>query len=303
MADTYWLDYSAGRLSSSVIRAAGYTGAIRYVDSPNLAGGKHITPAEYQELTAAGLSVMLVFEVNEEDPDGGFARGVQYAQRAKAGADWIGYHGPIFFCEDRPSTPSVANWRAYLDGAASVLGAGRVGAYGFFGAMDAAIGHAACFWQAGARRDIRPHVHFWQDNNYQPTVGGIQTDRNLIIHPVTAASPASTPAPQPFYDEEAQVEMPAGTKVQKRIFAAGRPHYLWWLVSQPNKVTVHNVAYVKRTSTTGTAPAYGPVGQPGYPDIRGTFDADRPGPVEFASDVAFVWVEYSCSAESTLAIG
>lgn len=307
----WYLDYSASKLSSSTIRNTPVgpqgekaTGVVRYIDSPDRCGRKHTNQAEWNELTRAGLACYLVFEVSTGDADGGFARGRDYALRAKAGADWLGYHGPIFFSDDRPVTPNSGLWRGYLDGATSVLGIGRVGAYGFKGAMDLAIGHATYFWQAGRRSDVRPHVHLWQDNNFQPSVGGIATDRNLVIKPI-GGEPAVVvdSARTPVVDEESIVELPAGTHVQKRIFAAGRPHYLWWLASQPNKVTVHGVAYIKRTSQTSSTPEYGPVGQPGYPDIRGVIDPDRPGPWKFADDVSFVWVEYSCAAESTVAIG
>lgn len=177
----YLLDYSAAKLTGAAIKAAGYLGAIRYIDAPEHWHAKHTNKAEYKDLLDAGLRVLLVFEVLTTDPDGGFAAGVKNATRAKAGADALGYAGPIFFCEDRPNTPSVPNWQAYLDGAASVLGIERVGAYGFHAAMDAAVGHASVFWQAGRRADVRKHVDYYQDNNTQVHVGGITCDRNLIL--------------------------------------------------------------------------------------------------------------------------
>lgn len=177
----YLLDYSAGRPSAAQIKAAGYLGVIRYIDSCEHQHLKHINELEWEDLRTAGLQVLLVFEVLTTDPDGGFAAGVANATRAKAGADALGYQGVIFFCEDRPSTPSVANWQAYLDGAASVLGIVRVGAYGFYHAMDAAIGHASAFWQAGRRSDVRPHVNYYQDNNEKVHVDGVQCDRDLIL--------------------------------------------------------------------------------------------------------------------------
>lgn len=90
--------------------------------------------------------------------------------------------------------------------------------------------------------------------------------------------------------------MKAGTHVRDYIPAAGRPHFLWWQVGWGEKVTIHNVAYIRRTPP-GAGADYGPVGQPGYPDLK-SFDADRPGPVEFAADVAVIAVEYSCPVDS-----
>lgn len=179
----YWLDYSAAKLPGSVIKAAGYGGVIRYIDAPDRLRTKHTTIAEYRDHIAHGLQVRLVMQNTTTDADGGWNAGVANANRAKAGANMLGYGGVIFFTNDRTTVPNPAAWRSYLDGAASVLGPGRVGAYGFANAMDLAVGHAAAFWQAGRRSDVRAHTNFWQDNNTQVTVGGITCDRNLVLAP------------------------------------------------------------------------------------------------------------------------
>jgi hypothetical protein len=198
---TYLIDYSAGKLPAAVIKATAVgpagehpSGVIRYIDAPNWLTTKHTNLGEYQDHVRAGLTVMLFFENKPDDPLGGYAQGQAYAQRAKAGADLLGYNGVIFFCCDRwmsgdpakgiPPIP-VPVWQAYLDGAVSVLSRTRVGAYGFGDAMDAARGHVDFFVQCGARAVVRPFVHIWQDNNVQPTVGGIQTDRLLVLKPIT----------------------------------------------------------------------------------------------------------------------
>jgi hypothetical protein len=180
----YWLDYSAAKLSGAVIKAAGYGGVIRYIDAPDRLRTKHTNLAEYRDHIAHGLKVLLVMQNTTTDADGGWNAGVANAQRAKAGAAMLGYGGVIFFTNDRTTVPNPAAWRSYLDGAASVLGPARTGAYGFANAMDLAVGHASAFWQAGRRSDVRGHTNFWQDNNTQVTVGGITCDRNLVLEPI-----------------------------------------------------------------------------------------------------------------------
>lgn len=177
----YWLDYSAAKLSGAVIKAAGYGGVIRYIDSPDRLRTKHTNLAEYRDHLANGLTVRLVMQNTTTDADGGANAGVANALRAKAGADYLGYTGVIFFTNDRTTVPNPTAWQAYLDGAASVLGKARVGAYGFFNALNLAAGHASAFWQAGRKSDLVGHANFWQDNNTQVTVGGITCDRNLVI--------------------------------------------------------------------------------------------------------------------------
>ncbi|SRR6266496_2597925 len=181
----YYLDYSAARLSGNTIKAAGYSGAIRYIDSPPNLGTKHTNLAEYQSHKAAGLDVLLVMQTTTTASDGGYLAGQEHARRALAGAQYLGYIGPIFFTNDRTTVPDAGAWRGYLDGAASVLSVSRVGAYGFRNAVDLALGHASYFWQSGRRSDVAGHVHVWQDNNVQVQVGGITCDRNLILKPIT----------------------------------------------------------------------------------------------------------------------
>lgn len=181
----YWLDYSAAKLTAAQVKGAGHSGVIRYIDSPERLGRKHTNKAEYDDFVRNGVPVLLVFEVSTTDAEGGWNRGVEYARRAKAGADYLGYKGPIFFCNDKTTVSNVKAWTDYLDGAASVLGIGRIGAYGFYNAVDTAKGHAAYFWQAGRWSDVRPHVHIWQDNNVQVTVAGITCDRNKILKDIS----------------------------------------------------------------------------------------------------------------------
>ena len=102
----YWVDYSGDKRTGAQVAGTTWngnriTGAIRYIDAPNLLKTKHTNKTEYDSLIAAGLKVRLVFQNNTKDADGGYAAGVANAQRAKAGADYLGYNGVIFFTNDR----------------------------------------------------------------------------------------------------------------------------------------------------------------------------------------------------------
>jgi len=184
------LDYSAGVIPSAAIQAAGYRFVIRYVDNPHLSHtAKHIDPAEYAALRAAGITVYLVFEVDTDDMLGGFVDGLAHAHRAGAGADWIGYPGDqvIFFACDRHVTPAqVSAALAYLDGVATVLGAHRVGVYGFPELITVCIarGVGAAYWQCGTAPDTGGPVHLWQRNTATVHVAGIECDVNELLRPI-----------------------------------------------------------------------------------------------------------------------
>lgn len=186
------LDYSTGPLAGESIKAAGYAGAIRYIDSPARLSTKHTNPAEYHDHTAAGLIDYLVFERTVDDMLGGFNAGQDNAASAAQGADYIGYPDdlPIFMTADRHATAAenAAHWpvwQQYLDGAASVLGKDRLGAYGFAEALDFAAGHATWFWQCGSRTVLRGFTHLYQRNTGTVQVAGIDCDVNDILKELT----------------------------------------------------------------------------------------------------------------------
>lgn len=194
------LDYSAGRISGAAIRAAGYDFVVRYVDQPSNTNRKLIRPDEYRDLLEHGVKVWLVFEQWTTDALGGFKQGVAYARRALAGADALGYKGIIFFCSDMHLTrEQIPTALGYLDGAASVIGRERVGAYGFWEFLDAAIplGKASAYWQAGIRPAPNDPKQIWQNNNMLGgvRVGGVQCDVNELLRPMP--EPGTPPAPPP----------------------------------------------------------------------------------------------------------
>jgi glycoside hydrolase-like protein len=236
------LDYSAGRIPGRAVKTAGYDFVIRYVDEPANRNPKLITRDEYRDLLAAGVAVWLVFEHDTTDALGGYDRGVAYARRAKAGADTLGYDGVIFFCADMHlAREQIRTALAYLDGAASVLGRARVGCYGFWEFVDAAItqGKAAAYWQCGIRPDQADPVHVWQNNNLLGAVqvGGVECDVNELLRPIPepAAHPATTAVSGPLGDNTMAINMgtwPAGANVWQVLSCPVGPEFLYqsgWL--------------------------------------------------------------------------
>jgi hypothetical protein len=211
MADIWHIDYSATQLDGKTIartqvgpKGEYATGAIRYIDdisNPALVRTKHVTRAEYASLKTAGIAMDAMYmEVGVDDPLGGYPAGQVNARRAQAGMNYLGWQGKVLFCCDRWFTSkghvtiSAKSWQDYLDGAVSVLGRTVAGGYGFADAIDAARGHVDFAVQCGSRSAVRSWVNGWQDNNIQPKVGGISTDRVLILNafgPGVPSAPAS----------------------------------------------------------------------------------------------------------------
>lgn len=294
----YWLDYSAAKLSGKTIRDYGYTGVIRYIDAPDRLRTKHTNRDEYNDHIANGLHVLLVMQNTTTDADGGWNAGVANALRAKAGADYLGYVDIIFFTNDRTTVPNPKAWQDYLDGAASVLGRDRVGAYGFGNAIDAAQGHAVAFWQSGRRSELRDASHFWQDNNTQVTVGGVLCDRNLVVDIPTAGPSPITPGKnedEPMIVKAAvddYVSIPCDGKTLLFISAAfGRT------------VKVLNIAAVR--DNQGSAAAYTEVGMlPRGKDGRlgkvETINPDQPGPITVGGGCRAIQLRYSADHDFTV---
>lgn len=183
------LDYSSGTISGAAIKSAGYTFVCRYVDAPSYVGGKHIRPGEYINLAQAGVDVFLVFEIGTADMLAGRNGGVANAQRARAGAQWVGYPPgrPIFFACDMHVTQSqLPAALDYVDGVISVLGNATTGIYGFWELVDECIAtnRGAAYWQAGIMPDTTDAVHMWQRNDGVVAVGGIQCDVNDLLIPI-----------------------------------------------------------------------------------------------------------------------
>lgn len=181
------LDYSAAKLQSATIKAAGHVGVIRYVGTPGRT--KNITKAEFQELTRNGVSVALVYENKAGDANGGFSAGVTAARAARADADSIGWprERPIYFAIDSDQVTDLDfdECDGYLNGASSVMGNGieRSGAYGEFDVIERFVGTRVRYgWQTVAwSKGKRSKKSSLFQRLGQIYVGGIKCDVNDIL--------------------------------------------------------------------------------------------------------------------------
>lgn len=160
MSVFYGADYSAREFSPQELNGFSQYNIkflMRYIGYPSNPKCISHYPGAFAAHEAAGRTVLLAIENQVYDPRGGFLAGVAMANLALQDARSIGYpeDRPIFFCSDAwlsSNGISVATAMAYLDGAASVLGEGRVGAYGFrdFVVPARQGNHARYIWLCGA---------------------------------------------------------------------------------------------------------------------------------------------------------
>jgi hypothetical protein len=146
--------------------------------------GKLLTAGEYQQLQAAGVSVVLNWETSADRMLGGYDAGRADALSADSVTRNLGVPSdrPIFFSADWDASPAQqATIDAYLAGVASVIGLPRTGVYGSYYVCKRSLdnGTATWAWQAGAWSggQIEPRAHIYQRIG-SVTVGGVECDVN-----------------------------------------------------------------------------------------------------------------------------
>lgn len=188
MAPREGVDYSFSKPTPAQLKAAGKTFACRYVGTPESA--KNLSPAEAEVLQRAGIDIVSNYEAgNAGWMLGGRSAGERAARLADADAVRCGMPQgrPIYFSCDFNAT--YDEWKngvkPCLQGAASVLGAGRVGMYGGLFQVDWAARELGMrwLWQALGWRygQWSPRALIQQYNNGETLGSGIvDYDRALV---------------------------------------------------------------------------------------------------------------------------
>lgn len=175
------VDYAwAPHPSPTALKASGKHFAVRY-GGPGT-DGKHLHADELAALKAAGIAVVANAE-QAADSFRGTAAGKAHATSAQAMFKALGMPAdrPIYFSVDWDA--DGGDWAAIdaaLKGAASVIGAARVGVYGSYATIAhcRAAGTARWFWQTYAwsgGKQPPSYVHLYQYKNGQ-RIGGADCD-------------------------------------------------------------------------------------------------------------------------------
>lgn len=197
------IDYSWARPGGAAIKAAGYTGVIRYLSSDKT--GKTMGSTELQDLRSNALDVGFVWEDYANAALSGEAQGVKDAQAALAQANALGVPSSValYFAVD-VNTTDTADTIAYFKGVNSVIGLGRTGGYADYFILEALIsaGVISFVWQtvAWSHGQVAPQAHLLQDGT-QVFNGGADIDEvrqaNWGQWPASGNVPAPNPTPAP----------------------------------------------------------------------------------------------------------
>lgn len=223
MVATFGVDYAWGRPSTTSLLAAHVKFAARYLSHDT--SGKNLTASEAKRLSDAGIWLVVVWEATASRALAGRAAGAADAQAAEAEAKSCGMPSgrPIYFAVDFDATSSQqAAINAYLDGAASVLGRGRVGLYGGYGPVSRAFNAKKITWAwqtyawSGGQWDKRAQLHQYSNDHI---IGGVGLDYDEAptsdygqwkVGASPAPTPAPVPAPTPNPTPAAEADMPYG---------------------------------------------------------------------------------------------
>lgn len=191
-----WVADYTHRIAPSALKGAGVVGVCRYLSYP-VPSGKVIGRAEYDELRAAGITVILNWEYDASDWLGGAAKGAAHGAEAVRQAKALGHPAGMPLPGSCDIDMSPGQWsttgRAYALAYASAVRAGNYlpGVYGPWDVLTWCRDQAGYgwFWQAGMstawsggrNANAWPGAHLRQ--RYHQTVGGLDTDHNDILRP------------------------------------------------------------------------------------------------------------------------
>ena len=257
MSETLYLDYSWTVPAAAAIKAAGYSGVLRYI-SPDTS--KNLKAPERDALLAAGLGIGLVWESTSGRAGQGFAAGAADGIEATRQAKALGYPTacPIFFAVDSGAL-SASAVAPYFAGARSSSGY-PVGVYGSGAVVDATAGFK---WQTSAwsGQYVSPHANFYQRVKATVAHPLAGTDENVRISPVPiwssspSPSPVKPPPPPPTHNVHQTMLVQLSVRVA--------PDGVWGNITQGATTAVisrdlHNVPYLQARVGTKVDGWWGP---------------------------------------------
>jgi Domain of unknown function (DUF1906) len=182
------VDYSTDPPSIAGLVEVGKSFAGRYVGAGY--GTKLLQTPEAQEISDAGLNIVSLVEGAEQDALQGFTKGQEHAHLAKAWHLDRGWPWPVVCYFSVDFNPTASQWqtvKAYLQGAASVIGLQWTGVYGGLNTVKWARADDVARWffqtYAWSNGIWAEGVHVEQYRNTVSLVGGtVDLDRAATVN-------------------------------------------------------------------------------------------------------------------------
>lgn len=157
--NTLGIDY-CDPIKPKTIKANGYGFVCRYINPTQPDFNTQLSPKEYKNLTNAGLSVMLIWEINATRALEGRQAGIDDASYAKQFCDKLKLTQPIYFTVDTDARGAALNKvSAYFEGIKTILPFNQIGVYGSITVVKHCLDNklASSAWQtfawSGGRND------------------------------------------------------------------------------------------------------------------------------------------------------
>lgn len=183
----FGIDYATPGADIVALKKAGVKFVCRYLaPDASLYRWKRLTGFEVKQFRAVGIVLVTVFESSARRARGGFPAGKSDAVAAATHAASVGLHGPIVYFAvdyDAPESDQPAINR-YLEGAASILGADRIGVYGGYHVVKRCLDANVCVyaWQtyawSGGNVDKRAHLYQYSNGH---ELAGVSCDYNRSL--------------------------------------------------------------------------------------------------------------------------
>lgn len=174
----FGIDYAWGRPGPVALKAAKVKFVCRYLSHDTT--GKNLSSGEAKLLADNGLWLVVVWETTAQRALAGHSAGAADARYADAQARACGMPPgrPIYFAVDWDASAGQQDEiNAYLDGAASVIGRGRVGLYAGYGPVKRAFDAHKITWAwqtyawSGGRWDSRAQIQQYSNDHLINGVG------------------------------------------------------------------------------------------------------------------------------------
>jgi len=227
------VDYAWGRPGGHNLAVAGKKFAMRYVPyrenlNPVIWTSKGLDLWEKRDLLEHGLSIGMVWETFANRAKEGWNAGRADAMMCADGLAHCGMpsNTVIYFAVDFDANVGQRSWdqnvspwiRAYLDGAASVIGRARTGVYGGYFVIEWALANGIARWgwqtYAWSAGHVSSHAHLLQYWNHG-AINGVPIDlnknlkadfgqypRDLSLPPIPDLPDTSLPPPDDPHEKE-----------------------------------------------------------------------------------------------------